>query len=132
MYRLRQTWNDIFPNIILYALDRKIREDLDPAWPITAKQEELTIPTIPSEAIEDVGKPSGSKKRGGASTSTGTSTPPTPSIHVNPKFLKKVCNFKSIKYRGLYKINPYFLFTKTRYCIVLRAYLIRINTQFRM
>lgn len=35
LYKLRQTWNDIFPERKLYALDLKVNQ-IDPAWPITA------------------------------------------------------------------------------------------------
>lgn len=36
MFNLRQTWNEVFPNTKLYALDVKVNV-LDPNWPITAK-----------------------------------------------------------------------------------------------
>lgn len=36
MFPLRQTWNDVFPQAKLYALDIKTNA-LDPGWPITAK-----------------------------------------------------------------------------------------------
>ncbi|KAJ6647215.1 Pre-mRNA cleavage complex 2 protein Pcf11 [Pseudolycoriella hygida] len=36
MFPLRQTWNDVFPQAKLYALDVKTNA-LDPGWPITAK-----------------------------------------------------------------------------------------------
>ncbi|KFM75018.1 Pre-mRNA cleavage complex 2 protein Pcf11, partial [Stegodyphus mimosarum] len=35
LYKLRQTWNDILPNNILYGVDCRVNA-LDPAWPITA------------------------------------------------------------------------------------------------
>lgn len=35
MFRLRQTWNDVFPQKKLYAIDVQINT-LDPAWPVTA------------------------------------------------------------------------------------------------
>jgi hypothetical protein len=35
MYKLRQTWNDIFSSYILYDIDISIKH-IDPAWPITA------------------------------------------------------------------------------------------------
>ena len=35
MFKLRQTWNDLFPSHKLYALDIKVHQ-VDPAWPITA------------------------------------------------------------------------------------------------
>ncbi|XP_018565201.1 uncharacterized protein LOC108906445 isoform X2 [Anoplophora glabripennis] len=36
MFKLRQTWNDVFPQKKLYAIDVQINL-LDPAWPVTAK-----------------------------------------------------------------------------------------------
>lgn len=36
MYKLRQTWNEVFPQMKLYAIDVQISL-LDPAWPVTAK-----------------------------------------------------------------------------------------------
>lgn len=36
MFNLRQTWNDVFQQSKLYALDVKIN-CMDPEWPITAK-----------------------------------------------------------------------------------------------
>lgn len=36
MFSLRQTWNDVFTQPKLYALDLKVN-GVDPAWPITAK-----------------------------------------------------------------------------------------------
>lgn len=36
MFKLRQTWNNIFPQMKLYAIDVQIRM-LDPAWPVTAQ-----------------------------------------------------------------------------------------------
>lgn len=36
LYKLRQTWNDLFPSHKLYALDVKVKR-IDPAWPITAQ-----------------------------------------------------------------------------------------------
>lgn len=41
MFLLRQTWNEVFPQAKLYALDIKTNA-LDPNWPITAK----VTPTI--------------------------------------------------------------------------------------
>ncbi len=41
MFLLRQTWNEVFPQAKLYALDIKTNA-LDPGWPITAK----VTPTI--------------------------------------------------------------------------------------
>ncbi|XP_058825556.1 uncharacterized protein LOC131685686 [Topomyia yanbarensis] len=36
MFSLRQTWNDVFPQSKLYALDIKVNT-IDPGWPITAQ-----------------------------------------------------------------------------------------------
>jgi pre-mRNA cleavage complex 2 protein Pcf11 len=36
MFNLRQTWNEVFPQTKLYALDVKVNV-MDPNWPITAK-----------------------------------------------------------------------------------------------
>lgn len=36
MFKLRQTWNEFFPQMKLYAIDVQISL-LDPAWPVTAK-----------------------------------------------------------------------------------------------
>lgn len=36
MFKLRQTWNEVFPQMKLYAIDVQINL-LDPAWPVTAK-----------------------------------------------------------------------------------------------
>lgn len=35
MYKLRQTWNGIFTDKKLYAVDFRVNQ-IDPAWPITA------------------------------------------------------------------------------------------------
>lgn len=35
MFKLRQTWVDVFPPKKLYALDVRVKA-IDPAWPITA------------------------------------------------------------------------------------------------
>lgn len=39
LYKLRQTWVEIFPSRKLYAVDVRIR-DIDPAWPVTAPKPE--------------------------------------------------------------------------------------------
>ncbi|KAL3880688.1 hypothetical protein ACJMK2_032908 [Sinanodonta woodiana] len=36
LYKVRQTWVDIFPNNKLYGIDVQINSHLDPAWPVTA------------------------------------------------------------------------------------------------
>ena len=35
MYKLRQTWADVFPARKLYVLDLRVK-DIDHAWPVTA------------------------------------------------------------------------------------------------
>lgn len=35
MFKLRQTWNEVFPPKKLYAVDVRV-SSIDPAWPITA------------------------------------------------------------------------------------------------
>lgn len=39
LFKLRQTWKDIFPNKRLYAIDVRVNM-MDPAWPITAQAPE--------------------------------------------------------------------------------------------
>ncbi|KAH6934910.1 hypothetical protein HPB50_001831 [Hyalomma asiaticum] len=41
LFKLRQTWVDIFPNKKLYALDTRVKQ-MDPAWPIMAKEPQQT------------------------------------------------------------------------------------------
>lgn len=61
MYKLRQTWNDVFPNRILYEIDLSIKR-IDPAWPVTAVQPSLAnnqdkqAPTVTSNP-KDINKP---------------------------------------------------------------------------
>lgn len=38
MYKVRQTWTEIFKNRKLYAIDVRVNH-MDPAWPITAVAE---------------------------------------------------------------------------------------------
>ena len=45
MFKLRQTWTQIFPNQKLYALDLRVQQ-IDPAWPITATPPEKGIGSI--------------------------------------------------------------------------------------
>ena len=60
MFKLRQTWQDMFPTDVLYALDCKVKK-VDPAWPITAQKK-----SKPKQPVS------------------------VQSIHVNPKFIKQV------------------------------------------
>lgn len=45
MFSLRQTWNEVFPQSKLYALDIKINS-IDPGWPITAQLKTSKSPAI--------------------------------------------------------------------------------------
>lgn len=45
MFNLRQTWNEVFPQSKLYALDIKINS-IDPGWPITAQLKPSKSPAI--------------------------------------------------------------------------------------
>lgn len=45
MFKLRQTWSELFPNKKLYALDVRVHH-IDPAWPITAKPPETGAANI--------------------------------------------------------------------------------------
>ncbi|KAK3923779.1 Pre-mRNA cleavage complex 2 protein Pcf11 [Frankliniella fusca] len=49
MYKLRQTWNEIFPEEHLYAMDVKV-SSLDPKWPITASPASQYVAATPSQA----------------------------------------------------------------------------------
>ncbi|XP_013195620.2 uncharacterized protein LOC106138874 isoform X2 [Amyelois transitella] len=42
MFKLRETWNDVFPATKLYQLDVKVNL-IDPAWPIQAQPQQLNI-----------------------------------------------------------------------------------------
>ncbi|XP_013419945.1 pre-mRNA cleavage complex 2 protein Pcf11 isoform X2 [Lingula anatina] len=46
MFKLRQTWAELMPNKKLYALDLRVSQTLDPAWPITAKEPVDQPPSI--------------------------------------------------------------------------------------
>lgn len=55
MFKVRQTWNDIFPNRRLYAIDVRVNL-LDPAWPITAQPPvEASIHVNPKFLSQKVG-----------------------------------------------------------------------------
>ena len=45
MFKLRQTWADIFPAKKLYALDLRVNQ-IDPAWPVTAPPPEKNVANI--------------------------------------------------------------------------------------
>lgn len=62
MWKLRQTWKEIFSEKKLYELDAKVQK-IDPAWPI------------------------GQNTHDGSKTSQNASK-----IHVNPRFFTKVSN----------------------------------------
>uniref|UniRef100_A0A224X4V7 Pre-mRNA cleavage complex 2 protein Pcf11 n=1 Tax=Panstrongylus lignarius TaxID=156445 RepID=A0A224X4V7_9HEMI len=46
MFKLRQTWNDVFPPKKLFALDVRVHA-IDPAWPITATPQSVRIHVNP-------------------------------------------------------------------------------------
>lgn len=77
MYRLRQTWGDIFNRSKLYQLDIKVNE-VDRAWPLTALKQGAKPPVITNPA--PVAAP--------------TTTVPLANksihgkVHVNPKFIQ--------------------------------------------
>ncbi|XP_057662114.1 pre-mRNA cleavage complex 2 protein Pcf11 isoform X5 [Diorhabda carinulata] len=69
MFKLRQTWNEVFPQMKLYAIDVQINQ-LDPAWPVTAK--------LPSNSIHL--NPKFLKPTSTPSQKGKTETEPTPVI----------------------------------------------------
>ncbi|KAI9553963.1 hypothetical protein GHT06_019234 [Daphnia sinensis] len=73
MFKLRQTWSDVFPPKKLYALDVRVKS-IDPAWPVTAPLPtsiHLNPAFLPKE--ERVGyKPNSTKK-----SSSSSDTKPT-------------------------------------------------------
>ncbi|KAJ1349582.1 hypothetical protein KIN20_005173 [Parelaphostrongylus tenuis] len=77
LYRLRQTWGDIFNRSKLYQLDIKVNE-VDRAWPLTALKQGAKPPVITNPASST------------ASTTTVTlaNKPIHGKVHVNPKFIQ--------------------------------------------
>jgi pre-mRNA cleavage complex 2 protein Pcf11 len=45
LFKLRQTWSNIFPTRKLYAIDVRVNT-IDPAWPITATAPESPVSSI--------------------------------------------------------------------------------------
>lgn len=43
LYKLRQTWNEVFPNPVLYQIDVSVKR-IDPAWPVTANNPNSSQP----------------------------------------------------------------------------------------
>lgn len=74
MYKLRQTWGEVFPQIKLYALDCRVN-CIDPAWPITARP-----PTG--------GGGGGAAAAVGGAGAAAAAGGPAGTIHVNPNFLR--------------------------------------------
>ncbi|WKX98316.1 hypothetical protein Q1695_013752 [Nippostrongylus brasiliensis] len=77
MYRLRQTWGDIFNRSKLYHLDIKVNE-IDRAWPLTALKQGAKPPVIPTPT---------------PTVEPAASAPPAikpihGKVHVNPKFIQ--------------------------------------------
>ena len=69
MFNLRQTWNDVFPQTKLYALDVKVNV-MDSNWPITAKVVPKSVHVNPNflknsekQAKEDLLKQMQAKER---------------------------------------------------------------------
>ena len=71
LYKLRSTWNEVFPLPTLRSLDLRIKQDLDPKWPVAAT-------------------PSSSKSAAAAAAGGGGSN-----IHINPAVFKKA---KAVKF----------------------------------
>lgn len=47
MFKLRETWHDVFPGTKLYQLDVKVNL-VDPAWPIQAQPQQANIHVNPN------------------------------------------------------------------------------------
>ncbi|KAJ8919283.1 hypothetical protein NQ315_003867 [Exocentrus adspersus] len=72
MFKLRQTWNDVFPPQKLYAIDVQINL-LDPAWPVTAKLPSKSIHFNP-KFLHTTNTPTKSKVDSSETTKIATST----------------------------------------------------------
>ncbi|XP_054160515.1 polyadenylation and cleavage factor homolog 11-like [Oppia nitens] len=80
LYKLRQTWADIFHHKKLYAIDVRIHNQLDPAWPITAPKPDITSTASTTKNTKNSTKPlvqSGVRP---------TPSAPQQQVHINPKF----------------------------------------------
>lgn len=55
MFNLRQTWNEVFPQTKLYALDVKVNV-MDNNWPITAKVVPKSVHVNPNFLKQEVAK----------------------------------------------------------------------------
>lgn len=64
LYKLRQTWKDIFPASKLHSLDVRVKREYDPQWPVTATSNDDN-PSQSTPAVEVR----------------------TPAVHFNPKFI---------------------------------------------
>ena len=80
LYKLRQTWNSIFPARKLYAIDHRIKSKLDPAWPITAPKPDQSGPNSTKPELKSVVKQPNAAKATTALTAQQQ-------VHINPKFL---------------------------------------------
>ncbi|KAK9497364.1 hypothetical protein O3M35_004697 [Rhynocoris fuscipes] len=75
MFKLRLTWNDIFPQNKLLALDVRVNA-IDPAWPITARSGRIHVnPKFLQGVHVDLIEPIFSPSTSGPSTSTIAETP---------------------------------------------------------
>ena len=83
LYKLRQTWSSIFPARKLYAIDHRIHNKLDPAWPITAPKPDATQSGSNSTKtdLKSVVKQPNTTKN------SNTALTPQQQVHINPKFL---------------------------------------------
>ncbi|KJH53064.1 hypothetical protein DICVIV_00749 [Dictyocaulus viviparus] len=77
LYRLRQTWGDIFNRSKLYQLDIKVNE-VDRAWPLTALKQGAKPPIISSTT----------QAATQATTVALANKPVHGKVHVNPKFIQ--------------------------------------------
>lgn len=83
MYRLRQTWGDIFNRSKLYQLDIKVNE-IDRAWPLTALKQGAKPPVAanpPPSTAPPAPAPSSAPVASSIKAVHGK-------VHVNPKFIQ--------------------------------------------
>lgn len=85
LYKLRQTWSSIFPVRKLYAIDTRIKNKLDPAWPITAKFKPEPVNNSNSKPeLKSVVKPAKPAEK-----PVPGQTARQQQVHINPKFLNE-------------------------------------------
>ncbi|RWS00845.1 pre-mRNA cleavage complex 2 protein Pcf11-like isoform X1 [Dinothrombium tinctorium] len=102
LYKLRQTWNDIFPARKLYAVDVRIQQSLDPAWPVTAqKPDNVSAPgkSGTDHANSNANNAVASKSAAAAAANKvqrAAGAKLQQQVHVNPKFLNENKQVKQI------------------------------------